>query len=111
MTRTLKAVGLAGVCLAWAGTAAAGTPKEKWDAAIAKLAVPVGSFLTTGKLSKAFCVCNSPAVLADQVGQLEAFDSGGGTVTVVAFCNIYSFNPDGSLFGSVGCSDWTPMAK
>jgi hypothetical protein len=111
MTRTLKAVGLAAVCLAWAGTAAAGTPKEKWDAAIAKLAVPIFSFQTTGKLSKAFCVCNSPAVLAGQAGQLETFDSGGGTVTVEVVCNIYIFNPDGSLFGSTGCSDWTPMAK
>ena len=109
MTRTLKAVGLAAVCLAWAGTAAAGTPKDKWDAALAKLAVPLFSFQSTGKLSKAFCVCNSPVSLANLAGQLETFDGGSGTVKVT--CNIYFFNPDGSLNGSSSCSDWTPMAK
>jgi hypothetical protein len=109
MTRTLKAVGLAAVCLAWAGAAAAGTPKEKWDAAFAKLAVPLFSFQTTGKLSKALCVCNSPLALARLAGQLETSDGGSGAVAVA--CNIYFFNPDGSLIGSSACFDWTPMAK
>lgn len=108
MTRTIMAVGLAAVCLAWAGAAAAGTPKDKWDAAMGKLAVPLSSFQSTGKLSKALCVCNSPG-LAHLAGQLETSDGGGGSVAVT--CNVYFFNPDGSLMGSSACFDWTPMAK
>ena len=42
-------------------------------------------------------------------GQLETSDGGGGAVAVA--CDIYFFNPDGSLMGSSACFDWTPMAK
>ena len=106
MTRTRMALGLAAVCLAWAGAAVAGTDQEKWDAAIAKLAVPLGSF--PSKLSKAFCVCNDPLDLT-HAGQLETFPAPNNKVGVS--CTVYSFNPDGSKLGASSCISWTPMAK
>jgi hypothetical protein len=106
MTRMLVAVGLAVMSLAWAGVTMAGTDQQKWDAAIAKLAVPFESF--PNKISKAFCVCNDPSS-QNLVGQLETLPGPNGTVAVV--CSIYNFSPDGSLLLVSGCSNWTPMSK
>ena len=98
-------VGIALLCLAWAGQPATATTtdQQKWDAAIAKLAVPLGSF--PGKLGKVFCVCNTTFL----AGQLETFGDTDGAVGVQ--CTVYSFNPDGSTASIRGCNDFTVVGK
>jgi hypothetical protein len=112
MSRVARILGAVVVALATtalvARTAVAGSDRERYEAAVKKVALPFGSFFNgpPRKLSKGLCVCISD----DLVGVLETIAGTGASPPSIT-CTRYFFNPDGSVAAAIGCGDWTPLTK